>query len=134
MYDSLRKFLLPVCAIIATFASTEVLAEGSQATRDPSIKGYYITTKGIVFYVNRSCPDFVKKDYVATHRATRSIPPTITVELKRKAGDNQADCMKLVPTAQPMLFTWKEMGVSYKGKANVTVSNKIYPDSIEIDP
>lgn len=109
-------------------------AGDSEKTRDPSIKGYYITTKGVVFYVNRSCPDFVKKDYIATHKATRSIPPTIIIDLQLKTGGTQADCMKLVPTAQPLVFTWKEMGIDFKGRANITVSNKLYPDTIEINP
>lgn len=107
-------------------------AEENVVLVDPEIKGFHIGQEGVTFYISRPCPDLVKNEYTVSHKATRSIPPTIMIRLNKKDVGPSRDCMKLASSAMPMRFTWVEMDINYSGKVNVTVTNKTYPDAITL--
>lgn len=112
--------------------SSRLSAEENVALVDPEIKGFHISQEGVSFYISRPCPDLVKNEYTVSHKATRSIPPTIMIRLNKKDIGPSRDCMKLASSAMPLRFTWAEMDINYSGQVNVTVTNKTYPDAITL--
>ena len=124
-------YIIFILSILIGNQPKQVLADENPTLIDPQIKGFFIDSEGISFYISRPCPESVKNEYVVSHKATRSIPPTIMIRLHKK-DSNSRDCMKIVPNAMPLRFSWDDMDINYSGNINVTVTNELYPDSINL--